>query len=110
MKYVFYLLGECANESIGVQLNWLTLKTNRTIITEQISTQPGEPSKVTVYGNTKRTGGPWVATSTHEAVTQKNTTQHDFGMFMWGGAQKWTPTTEWDTIDTPTTEWETIEV
>ena len=95
LKYVFYLLWECANESIWVQLNWLTVKTNKTIIIEQISTVPGESSPVTVKPvtvegvNTKRTGGPWVATSTHEAKIQKNISrQKDISFAMWAGVKK----------------------
>jgi hypothetical protein len=104
LKYVFYLLWECANESIWVQLNWLTVKTTTTTITEQISSQPGEPSNVTVYGNTKRTGGVWVYTSTHEAKIQKNIAkQQDFWIFMWGGAEWSEPETEGGVHNKPTT-------
>jgi hypothetical protein len=40
---VFYLLGECANESVGLQIKTITITTN--------PGKPGEEKEVTIPGN-----------------------------------------------------------
>ena len=96
LRYVFYLLWECANESVWVQLNWLTIETKTTKITTDISSVSNN-STVQMESKVKRTGWMRVSTSDNEATVQTNIARESHfrvAMWVWANIWKW-PQTEW---------------
>lgn len=90
MNYVFYLLQECGNESIWIQLDGLKIETWWVEVVEHIN--PGNPdvSSVTVK-NTKRRWWYWIYTKTHAAGNEQAFAHKwSFGLWLFGGAKKTT--------------------
>jgi hypothetical protein len=96
LRYVFYLLWECGNESVWVQLNWLTIETKTTKITTDISSVSNN-STVHMESKLKRTGWMRVSTSDNESTVQTNIAREShFRVAMWAWATRsdW-PVTQW---------------
>lgn len=123
MDYVFYLLQECANESIGVLLNWITIAVlgwewgwdwwdggepwYDTIITQETSRD--KPDQYTVNVKTMRSKWwAWIYTKSSVSSNELNeSSKTGFGIAFSGGARKSEgPITQWGmNDDNSTTTW-----
>lgn len=95
IDYVFYLLQECGNESIWIQLNWIKIETWWIEIEEHVNPANPDQSQVTTK-NTKRKWWFWIYTKTHVASNEQAFAHKwAFGIWLFGGVQQQTsPSTE----------------
>lgn len=94
MNYVFYLLQECGNESIWVQLSWIKIETWWIEIEEHVN--PANPDNSDATVKTTRKWWFWIYTKTHVAGNgQSFAHKWSFGLWLFGGVNKTTePKTE----------------
>lgn len=87
IDYVFYLLQECGNESIWIQLKWMEIKTGWVEIVQHINPANPEQSTATVK-NTKRKWWFWIYTKAHVASNEQNLAHRwSFGIWLFGWAK-----------------------
>ena len=85
-EYKFYLLQECANESIGIQLNWLEIVAGDTQI-ETVTSQD-DPNKIEVKTKThKRINWSWIYTNSHEWMNQQDLSRKWHFSILGGGGK-----------------------